>query len=707
MKDHLAFKFLALILCACALLVTVASAVSIVSFVRIGLYSNSLEDLQDKQMSDDLGALAERTAIYYATRQTECTEAFLNGYFARYDEDHDIRAPKDGTWYYELIDYNSKESLYITPGAQETTGATLFKEYLISTKYPKVVDVVMKSGADEDLLVPELPLTPEQILQNEAYPQGSFLFEFYNEENFTDETYVLVMEDGPIYKVKLFLLPGAYEQEVAYTWELLAIAHHYRYHLFAFLAAGLLVLGLCLTYLASAAGRKPGREAIAPAALNRLPLDLYLAVCTAVVILLADGYIGVFREDFSSDTAQIIMLTTALTAYLACLVISGFYFACAAQFRMGEHYWWRYSLIRNLLKLLRRWGSGLVRLVRVCHSSFKATWRKFVDLLPLTWQWILWAVVMCAAVVLSVLSRNIWIIAAALVFVGASFFYALHAYKLLLDGAKRMSQGDLNTQVDKDQLMGGFTEFATHLNALADVAVVAAQKQMKSERMRAELITNVSHDIKTPLTSIINYVDLLKNADSREAAEQYLEVLSRQSLRMKKLIDDLIELSKATTGNMPVDFSRGDAAEYLQQALGEFSDKLDAVPLTPIFEAPDHPVPIVCDGRLTWRVLSNLLSNAVKYALPGTRLYAEVTEGEGQVRISLKNISRQQLNVSSEELMERFVRGDTARNTEGSGLGLNIAKSLMELQKGSLELTVDGDLFKATLIFPACGEKCS
>ena len=699
MKDHLAFKFIALILCACALFVTVASTVGIVSFVNIGLYSSSLEDLQDKQMAEELGDLAERMAMYYATRQTECTEAFLNGYFKDYDERNEIRSPKDGTWYYEIIDYNSKQSLYITPGAQETAGAILYKEYLISTEYPKVVDIVTDEEAGQDALIPELPVDQGQS-PKEEYPEGSFSFEFYNEEIFKKETYMLLMEDGPIYKVKLFLLPGAYEQEVAYTWELMEIGHTYRYRLFMWLAAGLLALGICLTYLASAAGRKPGRKELSPAALNRLPLDLYLTAIVVAVVFLADGYVQAIRHSFSRDTASIVILSIVFTGWLVCLMGSGFFFACAAQIKRGGQYWWTHSALYHLLKLLRRGGRSLVQLVRVCYDSLRSAWRRFLELLPLTWQWILWAVVMCGALVLAVLSENVWIIIAALVFVAASFFYALHAFKILFDGARRMSRGDLNTQVDKDQLMGGFAEFATHLNALADVAVVAAQKQMRSERMRAELITNVSHDIKTPLTSIINYVDLLKKAESRESAEQYLEVLSRQSLRMKKLIDDLIELSKASTGNMPVDIQTADAVEYLNQALGEFSDKLEAVPITPVFEAPDEPVYMRCDSRLTWRVLSNLMSNAVKYALPGTRLYVDVTALPDTVLISLKNISRQPLNVSSEELMERFVRGDTSRNTEGSGLGLNIAKSLMELQKGQLKLLADGDLFKATLVFP-------
>ena len=387
------------------------------------------------------------------------------------------------------------------------------------------------------------------------------------------------------------------------------------------------------------------------------------------------------------------------------MLVIGFCFALAAQARMGGGIWWRRSALYNLFRLLRLAGRTLVKLHGIAARSARRTWGRFLAVLPHAWQWLLWCLALVAVVIAAAMLNLWWVWVPAALVVLTSVYYMLHAYNQLLSGVRRMSTGDLDTPVDTEQLLGGFREFGQHLNALADVAVVAAQKQMRSERMRAELITNVSHDIKTPLTSIINYVDLLKNTDDAEAEKEYLEVLSRQSGRMKKLIEDLMELSKATTGNMPVDFSRGDAAEYLQQALGEFSDKLENASLMPVFEAPDHPVPILCDGRLTWRVLSNLLSNAVKYALPGTRLYADVTEGEGKVRISLKNISRQQLNVSSEELMERFVRGDTARNTEGSGLGLNIAKSLMELQKGQLLLTVDGDLFKATLEFPAAPEE--
>ena len=217
----------------------------------------------------------------------------------------------------------------------------------------------------------------------------------------------------------------------------------------------------------------------------------------------------------------------------------------------------------------------------------------------------------------------------------AVILYAASAFAILLESAKRMSQGDLDTKVNDRMLVGGFREFAEQLNDLADVAVIAAQKQLKSERMKTELITNVSHDIKTPLTSIINYVDLLQKPHTEAQQEQYLEVLDRQSQRLKKLIDDLMEMSKASTGNIAVDIETVDAGEAVNQALGEFADKLEKAQLTPVFRQPDDPVYMLADGKLVWRVMSNLLGNAVKYALPGTRVYLDLMEMDGKGIISM------------------------------------------------------------------------
>ena len=214
----------------------------------------------------------------------------------------------------------------------------------------------------------------------------------------------------------------------------------------------------------------------------------------------------------------------------------------------------------------------------------------------------------------------------------ALVIYGAVNFGTLLDAAKRMRGGDLQIKVDDKLMLGAFRDFAVELNGLSDVVQVAAQKQMRSERMRTELITNVSHDIKTPLTSIINYVDLLQKPHSQEDGEKYLEVLSRQSARMKRLIDDLIELSKASTGNIPVELTKIDGVEAVNQALGEFTDKLEAAHLMPVFRAPKEPLYIHADGRLAWRAMSNLLSNAAKYASVLDTQDADFAQDKGSER---------------------------------------------------------------------------
>ena len=231
------------------------------------------------------------------------------------------------------------------------------------------------------------------------------------------------------------------------------------------------------------------------------------------------------------------------------------------------------------------------------------------------------------------------------------------------------------------------------------------EEQIRSERLKTELITNVSHDIKTPLTSIVNYVDLLSREDIPEGpAREYLEVLRRQSARLRKLTEDLIEASKAATGNIEVHAEPMDVNVLLSQAAGEYEEKLRGLELEPVLTFGSETTEILADGRLLWRVFDNLMSNICKYALPGTRVYLSTAVAKGAVEITFRNISRYPLNITSSELMERFVRGDASRSTEGSGLGLSIAQSLTTLQGGDFDLTIDGDLFKAVLRFPALAQ---
>lgn len=283
----------------------------------------------------------------------------------------------------------------------------------------------------------------------------------------------------------------------------------------------------------------------------------------------------------------------------------------------------------------------------------------------------------------------------------AGLFWILRQVVRLQEGIKRLAEGDLTYKMDTKHLHGPFRMYAHDLNRISAGMTVEVERRMKSEHLKTELLTNVSHDIKTPLTSIINYVDLLKNQDiASEDAKSYVEVLDRQSHRLKKLLEDLIEASKAATGNITAELAPTDAAELLRQAEGEYNERLREQKLIPVLRIDAETCSILADGRLLWRVFDNLLGNIVKYAMPGTRVYLELSHRSDRCVITIRNISKDELGIEAEELMERFVRGDAARATEGSGLGLSIARSLTECMKGGFDLVLDGDLFKVILDFP-------
>ena len=279
-------------------------------------------------------------------------------------------------------------------------------------------------------------------------------------------------------------------------------------------------------------------------------------------------------------------------------------------------------------------------------------------------------------------------------------YMALHTAKLR-DGIRRLSEGDYSTQIDTSHMYLGMKSTAEDLGKIRSGLSLAVAEQMKSERMKTELITNVSHDIKTPLTSIINYVDLLEKENiENPKAKEYMDVLHRQSQRLKKLIEDLIEASKASSGNLELSATSCDTGVIVSQLIGEYEEKAQSAGLEIVIKQPETPVTILADGRYLWRVFDNLFSNICKYSLPHTRAYIDVETDGNCLSITFKNISKAPLNISTDELMERFVRGDESRHTEGNGLGLSIAKNLTEHMGGTFHLIIDGDLFKAVIIFP-------
>ena len=633
----------------------------------------------------------------------------------------------------------------------ETQAAETVPEGTVEVTEPMVRTV--PEPAEKDNTEPAQQETAEETVSVETLPYDAEAVEtgVYYDSGLKQEMIAeYVWEPIPEgYTMTVSLAPGALRHELG--WTLLRLAEVFDHILLEALGICIAVFALCVVHLSCSAGRTRRNNEVRAGGLNRIPLDLYLAGSgCGIVGLVAAAVYG--SEYFARNDQELAIIFCGACAYLASLLLVAFFFAFVAQIKTPGGFWWRNTLCGHCLRLVAGCGRKLDTLGKKCWSDGKpragdffrwlrrtaaalwifakqaAAWlwdtgkrllrwsadvvskgfhwttgklAKFFGLLPITWQFLTTGFTLVFLLYIMMRTYKVGYILLGFGIFFATILYAASAFAILLESAKRMSRGDLDTRVDDRMLIGGFREFAERLNDLAGVAVIAAQKQLKSERMKTELITNVSHDIKTPLTSIINYVDLLQKPHTEAQQEQYLEVLDRQSQRLKKLIDDLMEMSKASTGNMTVDIQKVDAAEAVNQALGEFADKLERAQLMPVFRQPDEQVFMMADGRLVWRVMSNLLGNAVKYALPGTRIYLDLLEMDGRVIISMKNISREELNVHADELMERFVRGDASRNTEGSGLGLNIAQSLMELQKGQLQILVDGDLFKVTMIFPA------
>lgn len=728
MKNHGIFKGLAIVLCALCLMSAALSGGSLMILAALNLGENvspSQGYRQDREESLNwvAGALAER---YAAKTAPKADETLVEQYYSYLD--------RNTTW--ENANYeiqNSKGKVLERKDDQRGSftdftfriakGDRTYVEVLEGPIYVETLEAAQQAAQK---------LAGKDALEEDFFPGIHFPIR----EELADGgcIYAIDYKDGwNIYKIQDVPLNQDYTVVIhadltagdnapeARIVSIMDGVWRHQTQVAVLLGVSLVAFALLAVYLCCAAGHKPGSQEIRPGGLNCLPLDLYLSVLMGFGMLYA--YIGLDGVRYlMSQGNTIAFVYYGYGGYLCCLLFVGFCFACAAQFKTPGCYWWRHSVTGFCWWLFWKCAAGcyhilwavtlpvlqwVLGLMKKCWAWGKRLWKrlgaflvKIYGLLPLSWQWILAGVLLVGICPLALATDSLLLLWIGLLGGAALVIYGAVNFGTLLDMAKRMRAGNLDIKIDENHMLGAFRDFAVELNGLSDVVQLAAQKQMRSERMRTELITNVSHDIKTPLTSIINYVDLLQKPHSQEDGEKYLEVLSRQSARMKRLIDDLIELSKASTGNIPLELTKIDAVEAVNQALGEFTDKLKAAGLTPLFRQPEEPLYIHADGRLLWRAMSNLLSNAVKYAQPGTRLYIDMVAVDKKVCISLKNISRDPLNISAEELMERFVRGEASRNQEGSGLGLNIAQSMMELQHGALELLVDGDLFKATLIFP-------
>ena len=452
-----------------------------------------------------------------------------------------------------------------------------------------------------------------------------------------------------------------------------------------------------MVWLTVTAGRKPEDEEIHLNGFDRwyteiaagAVIGIWLAGTIILGTLIANSSLG-----YSYAVVTVIVTCLICGTYTMAWFLIG-YLSLVRRIKAGTL--WKNSLIRKVLKWIGKCSGKLADFVRAFSRN---TAEKIKVLLVggafLFLQFLIIGCIFGGA--------EVFLLALMAVDVAAMIFVIRKAdgLDLIMDGLKKISDGELQYKIKTDTLTGKQKVMAEYINNIGGGLDAAVENSLKKERMQTELITNVSHDLKTPLTSIINYVDLMKRENPTDPKiQEYLRILDEKSQRLKVLTEDVVEASKASTGNIKLEMNDIDFVEMVQQVIGEFEEKFQEKNLTMMVHFTDEPSIIYADGQRMWRVLENVFGNVVKYAMEGTRVYAEISNRNKKVTFSLKNISAQPLNISADELTERFIRGDVARNTEGSGLGLSIAKSLTELQGGEFKLYLDGDLFKVMITFVA------
>lgn len=508
------------------------------------------------------------------------------------------------------------------------------------------------------------------------------------------ENFALTYTDKPLYtaqSTRLYTLSDGSIYALTYTADLLQVetAPTYSYLLLSwltehtgltiFLTALFALLALfCFCFSMASAGHWQGHEGIHLTWLDKIPADVWL------LVLLCTFFIG--WEAFYYEWGRVFFCAALVPLVLLFLC------AFAAQCKAGTVL--RGALIGRIARFL--W--------RIVRAVFRALLHTLVRL-PLVWKTALVGLVIVGAEFLLYINdfyrvRYGVFLVMKLIELLAVLYIAV-SLRTLQKGGEKLARGDFSSPIDTRYLIGDFKRYGQELNDVQGGLEQAVQEQMKAEHLKTELITNVSHDIKTPLTSIVNYVDLLKKEDMpSSAAREYIAVLDRQSHRLKKLTEDLVEASKASSGALNVELQPTDVNVLLSQIEGEYQERLAACHLTLVTQPPAPGTMIQADSRLLSRVMDNLVSNVCKYAMENTRVYVTAAVRDGRAVISFKNVSRDELNISPDELMERFVRGDASRHSEGSGLGLSIARSLVQLQGGTFALSIDADLFRADIVFP-------
>lgn len=435
-------------------------------------------------------------------------------------------------------------------------------------------------------------------------------------------------------------------------------------------------------YLFWAIGYKKGKEGIYLNTLDKVPYEIISVICCSVISMMLAVMVNAF-DIYTRYIAVILNMIFYGIAYIACAV-----WGVTTIKRIKAKVFWKSFLSYKIIKWIYSKMKKMIEEIRYKTSSGKKIF------------WYYWGFIVISIILGAFFASTLSILILLIFWIWT--FYQIKKYSRqqeeIKEALEQIYQGKTDIYLNQEELEGILKQMAIYINDIAGGFSNAIEESLKSERLKTELITNVSHDIKTPLTSIINYVDLLKKEDIRdEKVKEYIQILDKKAQRLKKLTEDLVEASKVSSGNVKLNIEEINLKELMNQSIGEFKDRFEEKNLKIEMNMPVEEIKIKADNRYLYRVIENLFSNITKYALDNSRVYIDMKKENSKIAINIKNISKEKLNISSDELMQRFVRGDKSRYTEGSGLGLSIAKSLTELQGGKFDIIIDGDLFKVVM----------
>ncbi len=721
LKKSAAMKLLAVILAALALTLAIVSAVFIAFMAGTDCYVEPPETVRENiryiYVSDMVYNIYCTAQSYYSDNRWDDIVSPEQLLYSDVISDFAFEIEIDGKTMFDFSDFDgadkadyslvtryerefSMDTYHRDDGAHNDKKPTYGEDAAETTSFVETLDLEKQPAADEtdDITMPVAGVSSNRDAAEATEPVETEPVEVETDRDKTwgsDE--IPAIGETKNMTISFFIKKGS--NSFSNLNSVLSLGEHLykmRYSMIVIAAVSAILFIVCFAFALLSAGHRQAVDGISLSAFDRAPLDLLLSVTAAAAMLeitaLSSLIVNMSGIYFPTLLAMPASLVTAVCTVIIITVFIDAVWLMLISMTTAARVKARKLLTYNVITYALRFTLGLASKLYVRASRIAAA-------IPVVWRTLIFGLL---ALIISILLYGVPFLAVifwvALVAVAC---YRAWCMNILRRAGKKLASGELSYRLDGKGLYGDYKLHADDLNNIGRGMEAAVEERLKSERFRAELITNVSHDIKTPLTSIINYVDLLKSPDLDEAtARSYIEVLDRQSQKLRRLTEDLIEASKASSGVIPVDLQPCDLSVVITQAAGEYSERLEAAGLTLIVKGADTPVTVMADGRHTARIIDNLVSNAVKYSLPGTRVYLELIRRDGFAGISVTNVSRDPLNVDSHELTERFVRGDASRHTEGSGLGLSIAESLAELQGGALALETNADLFRATLWFP-------